>query len=64
MEPLALTASQKFEIEKFSRIIDTTDDLVALKSIANQLLSAWMMQRAATIWAMRQPMPTRPACHD
>jgi len=64
MEPLALTASQKFEIEKFSRIIDTTDDLVALKSIANQLLSAWMMQRAATIWAMRQPMPTRLDCHD
>jgi hypothetical protein len=64
MEPLALTDAQKFEIERFSRAIDATDDVAALKSIANQLLRAWMTQRAATIWAMKQDMPARVACHD
>ena len=32
MEPIALTLGQKFEIEKFSREIDNSDDLAALKS--------------------------------
>ena len=37
MEPIALTLGQKFEIEKFSREIDNSDDLAALKSIAKDL---------------------------
>ena len=37
MEPIALTLGQKFEIEKFSREIDNSDDLAALKSIAKEL---------------------------
>ena len=64
MEPLALTASQSLEIERFSRAIDSTDDVVVLKSIANQLLRAWMTQKAATVWAMRQAMPSHPIRHD
>jgi hypothetical protein len=64
MEPLALTDFQNFEIERFSRAIDATDDVAALKSIASQLLRAWMTQKAATIWAMKQTAPTPFSCHD
>lgn len=42
MEPLALTASQEFEIERFSRAIDATGDVATLRAIAKQLLQAWM----------------------
>ena len=60
MEPLALTASQEFEIERFSRAIDTTGDVATLKAIAKQLLKAWMMQKAATGWVMRQTLSAGP----
>ena len=55
MEPIALTLGQKFEIEKFSREIDNSDDLTALRSIAKELLVAWKQQQAASAWIMRQP---------
>ncbi|WP_041434842.1 hypothetical protein [Synechococcus sp. CC9605] len=54
MEPIALTLGQKFEIEKFSREIDNSDDLSALKSIAKDLLVAWQQQQAASAWIVRQ----------
>ena len=38
MEPIALTLGQKFEIEKFSREIDNSEDVPALRSIAKELL--------------------------
>lgn len=60
MEPLALTASQEFEIERFSRAIDTTSDVATLRAIAKQLLQAWMTQKAAASWAMRQALLARP----
>ena len=55
MEPIALTLGQKFEIEKFSRKIDNSKDLQALRSIAKDLLVAWKQQQAASDWIMRQP---------
>ena len=54
MEPIALTLGQKFEIEKFSREIDNSDDLQALRSIGKALLVAWKQQQAAAAWAFRQ----------
>ena len=54
MEPIALTLGQKFEIEKFSREIDNSDDLAALRSIAKDLLVAWKQQQAASAWIVRQ----------
>ena len=54
MEPIALTLGQKFEIEKFSRELDNSDDLSALKSIAKDLLVAWQQQQAASAWIVRQ----------
>jgi hypothetical protein len=39
MDPISLTLGQKFEIEKFSREIDNSDDLLQLRSIAKDLAS-------------------------
>lgn len=71
MEPLALSTAQQFESERFGRAIDATNDLSTLRDLAKQLLQAWMTQRAATHWVMRQglrpiqipPLPT-PAAAD
>ena len=54
MEPLALTLGQKFEIEKFSREIDSSSDVQQLRSIAKDLLLAWQQQQASSAWAIRQ----------
>ena len=64
MEPLSLTDAQQFEIERFSRAINATNDVIVLKRIANQLLMAWMTQKAATVWVMKSNIPMKPACHD
>ena len=58
-DPLALTPAQAFEQERLSRAIDTTTDVAALQRLCKQLLQAWMTQRAATAWAMRQGLPRR-----
>jgi hypothetical protein len=57
MSAIEFTTSQKFEIERMSRAIDGTSDVEVLKSLAKQLLNAWMVQKAATIWAIEQSHP-------
>jgi hypothetical protein len=64
MDSIKITASQQFEIERFSRVIDATEDVPALRSIAKSLLSAWMIQRSATIWAFGQSLPGHPGDHE
>lgn len=64
MDSIKITESQQFEIERFSRVIDATQDIGALKDIAKRLLSAWMIQRSATIWAFGQSLPVRPGNHE
>ncbi|MGC6483427.1 MAG: hypothetical protein ACON4T_07685 [Synechococcus sp.] len=54
MEPIALNLGQQFEIEKFSREIDNSTDISALRSIAKDLLVAWKQQQAASAWIIRQ----------
>ena len=54
MELIALTLGQKFQIEKFSREIDSSKDVQQLRSIAKDLLIAWQQQQAASAWAIRQ----------
>lgn len=53
-EPISLGLAQSFELERMTRIIDSTSDLAALKGLAKQLLQAWYGQKAATEWVMRQ----------
>lgn len=57
---MELTAAQQFDLERFSRAIDATSDLDALRAINKQLLQAWHTQRAATLWVMRQGLPQAP----
>ena len=45
MEPIALTLGQKFEVEKFSREIDSFEDLQQLRDLAKDLLVAWKQQQ-------------------
>lgn len=54
---MELTTAQRFEIERLSRAIDATTDTQTLQRMCRQLLEAWQVQRAATLWAMRQGLP-------
>lgn len=55
-QAIALTMGQRFEVERFNRVIDSTTDVKALQGIAKQLLQAWQTQKAATNWVMGQQM--------
>lgn len=57
-DPLQLTIGQQFEIEKMNRVIDSTEDVEALRALAKQLSQAWMTQKAALAWFMYQNLPT------
>jgi hypothetical protein len=57
MDSIELTTVQQFEIERMNRAIDGTDDVQVLRSLAKQLLTAWMVQKSATIWAIKQSDP-------
>jgi hypothetical protein len=59
-EPLALTLGQQFELERLTRVIDSTADLQSLQGLAKQLLQAWHNQKAATQWVMRQQLGSPP----
>lgn len=57
-EPLALSLGQQFELERMTRMIDSTGDPQSLRGLAKQLLQAWHTQKAATEWVMRQQLGT------
>lgn len=57
MEPMELTTSQQFELERMNRTIDATTDVADLRKLAKMLLQAWQTQRAAATWMMRQMLP-------
>jgi hypothetical protein len=52
--PIELSVGQQFEIERFSRAIDSTADPGELRNLAKQLLQAWHTQKAATNWVIAQ----------
>lgn len=56
MEPLTLSTTQQFELERMNRAIDATTDPQVLQGLCKQLLQAWQTQRAATGWVMRDNM--------
>lgn len=55
---MELSMGQKFEMEKMNRAIDACNDLKELKSLTKQLVSAWMTQKAATAWMIREQLKT------
>ena len=54
MDPMILSTTQQFELERMRRTIEGTTDVLELQKLAKMLLHAWQGQRAATGWAMRQ----------
>jgi hypothetical protein len=54
---MELSTSQQFEQERLSRLIDQTADVGQLRTMAKMLLEAWMVQKAAALWAMRESLP-------
>lgn len=53
-ELFQLTMEQSFSLQKYSRIIDETNDISTLKEIAKLMLSSYQRQRAATQWVMKK----------
>jgi hypothetical protein len=60
MDKIELSPSQHFEIEKINRAIDKETDIDKLKNTLKALVRAWMIQRSATKWMMRQNIKTAP----
>jgi hypothetical protein len=57
IEPLQLSSSQEFELERMSRMIDNTYDIKILRQCCQILLRAWHTQKAATTWFMKTSFP-------
>lgn len=51
---MELTMGQRFELEKMNRAIDSCTSVDELRSLAKTLTSAWMTQKAAIAWMIRQ----------
>jgi len=60
IDPIELSMGQKFEIERMNRVIDSTSDVEALRSLSKQLVSTWMAQKATTDWMIRQNLKHLP----
>ena len=53
-ESISLSVTQRFDVERMNRAIESTVDAQQLQVLAKQLLQAWHSQRAATVWITRQ----------
>lgn len=60
MDEIELSAAQQFEIERMSRAIDQTQDIEVLRSIAKETFRAWMIQKSASNWLIKQNMTKQP----
>ena len=57
---MELNFTQKFEQEKYSRMIESCEDVEDLRKISKMLLEAYFAQKSATEWALRQSLPSNP----
>jgi hypothetical protein len=55
-----LSLGQRFEMERFNRVIDECNELEDLRKISKQLLQAWFIQKAATTWVMKDALSSFP----
>jgi len=56
-DSIEVTLSQQFELDKMNRTIEACQNVDDLKKIAKLFAQAWVNQKAATNWAMRQSLP-------
>lgn len=52
-----LSLSEKFDQQRFLRLIDECNDIDQMRQIAKSLLGGWYAQRAASKWFMKQTLP-------
>jgi hypothetical protein len=57
VEPIEITLTQQFELDKMNRTIDACRDIGELQKLAKLFAHAWMNQKAATAWALKQALP-------
>ncbi len=60
IDPIELSITQQFEIEKMGRAIDSTNDINVLKDLAKNLFKAWMVQKASCLWVMKNNLGAPP----
>lgn len=53
-DPISLSLTQTFDMERFHRDIDSCTNLEELKELTKKLYTAWVTQKAACLWVMRQ----------
>ena len=61
MGGLELSTGQKFELERMLRAIDSCENLAEIKSLAKQLTTGWMSQKATINWLIRQNLGKPPS---
>lgn len=59
-DAMELSMGQKFEMEKMNRAIDGCSDVNELRSLAKTMVSAWMTQKAAIAWMIREQLRNNP----
>lgn len=64
MDPLQLTLAQQYEAERMNRLIDSMTNAEDLRAMCKKLLGAWMTQKAATTWVMRQSISAPPTIRN
>lgn len=56
---MSLSVAQMFEVEKYTRMINSCTSVEDLRKLSKMLLQAWMTQKAATDWVIRNSLGTR-----
>lgn len=51
---MQMSLSQKFEAESIKRMINATDNVQELRSLAQELADLYLRQRAATAWVISE----------
>lgn len=63
-DAIKLSMGQRFEMEKMNRAIDSCNSVSELQTLAKSLVSAWMTQKAATAWMIREQMGKVTSNHE
>ena len=56
---MEFSMSQRFELERMLRAIDSCNNLAEIKSLTKKLAQGWMTQKAAVTWLIMNNKPTR-----
>lgn len=57
---MELSMSQRFELERMLRAIDSANSLEEIKGLTKMLASSWMAQKAWIAWTLKSQLPIPP----